>query len=107
MTAGSKPYNATGQLIDNLPCVQAAGGLDGWLREVVAETKTKVMASLDEIRGQDDLTIVDHCYDVLCDVMLRRITPDAKAILLQMAKSGKLYERYANEHSGDHGGDKL
>ena len=106
MTVGSKPYNATESLFDGLPCVQAAGGLDGWLSEVVAETKTKVMANLDEIRGKDDLVIVDRCYDVLCDVMLRRVTPDAKAMLLQQVKTGRLYERYANQQpSNEEGGE--
>lgn len=110
MTTGSKPYNATESLIDGLPCVQAAGGMDGWLREVVAETKTKVMAEIDEYRGKDELTIVDHCYDVLCDVMLRRVTADitaaVKVVLLSQVKAGNLYERYANQQpSNEEGGE--
>lgn len=68
-----------GDLFGGIIAIEAAGGMDGFVREVVAETKTTAIARLNRNTVEAELpTLVK---DVLTQIVQRRLRADLAVIV--------------------------
>ncbi|MBI1369142.1 MAG: hypothetical protein GC162_10870 [Planctomycetes bacterium] len=77
--------HAHGNLFDGITAIQDAGGIDGFAREVLAETKTLGFKRLDERKITNKRDAIDVFDAALDDVLIRRLDDDGRRIMKEAA----------------------
>jgi len=76
---------ATNNLFEGITAIEDAGGIDGFVREVAAESKTLGLKRAREQRVTCEDEAIEVFNQTLIDIVLRRLEPDATRLMEQAA----------------------